>query len=67
MGEEQDEVSDDEFPNAKEGVEGCSVISMSKEETKSLQCPWKLALIITVLGKKARYNYLLNWIVATKV
>lgn len=57
---DQEEVENDEDLIVEEGSNRCPIIKLTKEEKRNIHRPWKLVLIIKVLGRKVGYNCLLN-------
>lgn len=57
--EEVDYVSDDDAINKDEEEEDCPTIVLAKEVKARLRKPWRLTLIIKVLGCIVGYNYFL--------
>lgn len=55
-----DYASDDDVIIQEEEEEDCPTIALTKEEKARLRNPWRLTLIIKVMGRKVSFAYLLR-------
>lgn len=63
LDKDDSDISDDEEGEAEDDPE-CPEIVLTKEEKARLRRPWKMSLIVKVLGRRVGYTYLLRRIQA---